>query len=76
MRIITVVITAGLLMASHPVFAQHMASATKPEKAIAKTYSDEENAAMAAAARAKAEAFEQARERKLRRLSRSICTGC
>jgi hypothetical protein len=53
-----------------------MASATKPEKAIAKTYSDEENAAMAAAARAKAEAFEQARERKLRRLSGSICTGC
>ena len=39
-------------------------------------YTEEESAAMADAARKKAEATERARDAKLRRATRSICTGC
>jgi hypothetical protein len=53
-------------------------AAAKPEaaKAEAKLPTAEQSATMAKAARDKAEALEQARDRRVRQISKGICTGC
>jgi hypothetical protein len=77
MRIMTVVITLGFLVGSQAVSAQEKTPQGKTPKASpSKVYSTEESAAVSEALRKKAEAQEQARDRKIRRLSRSICNGC
>lgn len=77
MRIMTVAITLALLISSQPVSAQEKTpQGQTPTAPSSKVYSAEESAASADAFRKKAEAAEQARDRKIRRLSRSICSGC
>ena len=77
MRIMTVAITLGLLVGSQAVSAQEKTPQGQTPKAPpTKVYSAEESAAVSEASRKKAEAQEQARDRKIRRLSRSICNGC
>jgi hypothetical protein len=53
-------------------------AAAKPEaaKPEAKLPTAEQSATMAKAARDKAEALEQARDRRVRQISKGICTGC
>lgn len=48
----------------------------RPQVSLSQTYTAEEPAAMAEEARQKAEAKERARDRKMRRISKDICTGC
>jgi hypothetical protein len=77
MRIMTVTITLALLIGSQSVSAQEKAPQGQTPKApSSKVYNAEESAASADAFRKKSEALEEARERKIRRLSRSICSGC
>ena len=77
MRILTVAITLAVLVGSQSVSAQEKTSQGQNAKAPpSKVYSAEESTAAADASRKKAEAAEQARDRKIRRLSRSICSGC
>ncbi len=77
MRILTVAITLALLVGSQSVSAQEKNPQGQNAKAPpSKVYNAEESATAAAASRKKSEAMEQARERKIRRLSRSICNGC
>jgi hypothetical protein len=47
-----------------------------PNSSQSQAYSAEESAALAAKARQKAEAMERARDRKMREISKDICTGC
>jgi hypothetical protein len=77
MRILTVAITLALLVGSQSVSAQEKTPQGQTPKApSSKVYNAEESAAAADAFRKKSEAQEQARDRKIRRLSRSICNGC
>ena len=77
MRILTVAITLALLVGSQSVSAQEKTPQGRNAKAPpSKVYNAEESAASADAFRKKSEAHEQVRERKIRRLSRSICNGC
>jgi hypothetical protein len=77
MRILTVAITLALLVGSQSVSAQEKTPQGQNAKAPpSKVYNAEESAASADAFRKKSEALEQARERKIRRLSRSICSSC
>lgn len=48
----------------------------RPQVSLSQTYTAEEPAAMAEETRQKAEAKERARVRKMRRISKDICTGC
>lgn len=78
MRIITATAVLALLIASHSVSAE---DATEPGTGIpkvsaSKSYTAEESAAMARAARTKAEAQERVWDRKMKIISRGICTGC
>ena len=77
MRILTVAITLALLVGSQSVSAQEKTpQGANPKSPPSKVYTAEESAAVSAASRKKAEALEQARDRKIRRLSRSICSSC
>jgi hypothetical protein len=77
MRMMTVAITLALFAGSQSVSAQDKTPQAQPTKAPpTKVYNAEESAAVSDASRKKAEALEQARDRKIRRLSRSICNGC
>ena len=77
MRIMTVAITLALLVGSQSASAQEKTPQGQTSKAVpSKVYNAEESAAASEAFRKKAEAQEQARDRKIRRLSRSICSGC
>jgi hypothetical protein len=77
MRIMTVAITLALLIGSQSVSAQEKTpQGQTPKAAPSKVYNAEDSAASSEAFRKKAEAQEQARDRKIRRLSRSICSGC
>ena len=78
MRIITATAVLALLIASRSVSAK---DATEPGAGIpkvssSKTYTAEESAAMGRAARTKAEAQERVWDRKMKVISRGICTGC
>ena len=77
MRVMTVAITLAFLVGSQSVSAQDKTpQGQAPKVPPSKVYTAEESAAVSAASRKKAEALEQARDRKIRRLSRSICNGC
>ena len=77
MRIMTGAIALALLFGSQSVSAQEKTPQGQAPKASAsRAYSAEESAAVSDASRKKAEVLEQARDRKIRRLSRSICKGC
>jgi hypothetical protein len=77
MRIMTVAITLSIFIGSQSVSAQEKtAQGQTPKAPSSKVYSAEESAAASEAFRKKAEVAEQARDRKIRRLSRSICSGC
>ena len=77
MRMMTLAITLALFAGSQSLSAQDKLPQGQTSKAPpSKVYSAEESAAVSDASRKKAEALEQARDRKIRRLSRSICSGC
>jgi hypothetical protein len=77
MRIMTVAITLALIVGSQSVSAQEKVPQGQTSTASpSKVYNAEESAAASEAFRKKAEAQEQARDRKIRRLSRSICSDC
>jgi hypothetical protein len=80
MRILTVAITLGLLAGSQSASAQEAMpqgpNPKAPPSPPSQTYNAEERDAAAAASQKKADALAAARDRKIRRLSRSICSGC
>jgi hypothetical protein len=78
MRIITATAVLASLIASHSVSTK---DATEPGVGIpkvsaSKSYTAEESAAIGRAARTKAEAQEQIWDRKMKIITRGICTGC
>jgi hypothetical protein len=78
MRIMTATAVLALLIPPHPISTK---AATRPEAATpkvsaSKSYTAEESAAMGRAARAKAEAQERIWDRKMKIITRGICTGC
>jgi hypothetical protein len=78
MRALTVVATLSLLIFSHAAFAQESATTRRQvlETSPSRPYSAEESATLSRTAREKAEALEQARDRKMRSISKGICNGC
>jgi hypothetical protein len=77
MRIMTGAIALALLFGSHSVSAQEKTpQGQAPKASPSKVFTAEESATVSDASRKKAEVLEQARDRKIRRLSRSICSGC
>ena len=77
MRITTGAIALALLFGSQSVFAQEKTpQGNAPKASPSRVFTAEESAAVSDASHKKAEALEQARDRKIRRLSRSICSGC
>jgi hypothetical protein len=78
MRILTATAVLALLIAPHPVSAEAASrpEAATPKVSVAKSYTAEESAAMGRAARAKAEAQERVWDRKMKIITRGICTGC
>ena len=78
MRIMTATAVLALFMAPHSVSAQGRAApdAQDPEVSTSKAYTAEEFATMARAARAKATAQERVWDRKMKIITRGICTGC
>jgi hypothetical protein len=77
MRILTIAVTLGLLVGSQSLSAQEKTPHGQTPKAPpSKVYSAEESAAASDASRKKAERLEQARDRKMKSISRGICTGC
>ena len=78
MRLVAVMAVLALLIPSYPVLAKDV---TQPEAAslkvtASKSYTAEESAAMGRAARTKAEAQERVWDRKMKIITRGICTGC
>jgi hypothetical protein len=78
MRIMIATAVLALFMAPHSVSAQDRAArdARNPEVSTSKTYTAEESATLARAARAKANAQERIWDRKMKIITRGICTGC
>lgn len=78
MRIVAVMAVLALLSASHPVLAKNVTQpeAAAPKVTASKSYTAEESAAMGRAARTKAEAQERVWDRKMKIITRGICTGC
>jgi hypothetical protein len=77
MRILTIAVTLGLLVGSQSVSAQEkIPQGQTPKAPPSKIYSAEESAALSDASRQKAERLEQARDRKMKSISRGICNGC
>jgi hypothetical protein len=75
MRIMIATAVLALFMAPHSASAQDRA-ARDPEVSTSKAYTADESATMARAARAKAEAQERVWDRKMKIVTRGICTGC
>jgi flagellar motility protein MotE (MotC chaperone) len=78
MRILTLTSALLLLAASSAAYAQGR-TAPDPQVPKARTgssYTSEESAAMADAAREKTEALQRARDKRMKTLTRGICTGC
>ena len=78
MRIITATAVLALLIASHSVSAKDAteSGAGIPKVSGWKSYTAEESAAMGRAARTKTEAQERVWDRKMKIITRGICTGC
>jgi hypothetical protein len=77
MRILTAISIVALALTSQAAQAQGRAvTGSALNGAPAKVYSSEESAAMATANRKKAEAVERARNERLRKATKGICTGC
>jgi hypothetical protein len=77
MRILTAVSILAFVLTSQAAQAQgRAATGSAPVKTEEKDYNPEENAAMGAAVRKKAEAAERARDERLRKATRGICIGC
>ncbi len=79
MRVPTLMSALVLLAASSAVQAQGRPVPANPQvpKAEAKSaYTSEQSAAMADAAREKTEALERARDKRMKTLTRGICSGC
>jgi hypothetical protein len=75
MRILTVASILALVLSCQAAQAQGRAGSV-PGKAAEKVYSAEESAALGAAVRKKDEAAARARDERLRKATRGICTGC
>jgi len=75
MRILTLVSILALGLASQAAQAQDRA-VPGSGKATERVFSAEESAAMGAAVRKKEEAAARARDERLRKATRGICTGC
>jgi hypothetical protein len=73
MRILTAASILALALSCQAAQAQGRAV---PGKAAEQVYSAEESAAMGAAVRKKDEAAARARDERLRKATRGICTGC
>jgi hypothetical protein len=78
MRIMIATAVLALLMAPHSISAKDRAApdAGSPKVPTSRTYTAEESAAMGRTARAKAEAQERIWDRKMKVITRGICTGC
>jgi hypothetical protein len=79
MRLVAVIAVLALLSASYPVLAKNVTQLEEsPPKVTASksSYTAEESAAMGRAARTKAEAQERVWDRKMKIITRGICTGC
>ena len=81
MQIMIATAVLALFMAPHSASTQDRAArdardAQDPEVSTSKAYTAEESATMARAARAKAEAQERVWDRKMKIVTRGICTGC
>jgi hypothetical protein len=78
MRIMTAIAVLALFIASHSVSAKDTSEpeARIPKISASKSYTAEESAAMGRAARTKAEAQERIWDRKMKIITRGICTGC
>ncbi|ANY82992.1 hypothetical protein BB934_32775 (plasmid) [Microvirga ossetica] len=77
MRIVTAVTVLALSLASHAAQAQGQAAKGSASGSVtAKPFSHEDGAAMAETQRKKSEALERTRDEKLRRTTKSICSGC
>lgn len=78
MRIMIASALFAMLMATHAVEAQGKVESEvgNPKVAASKSYSAEESAAAARAARAKAEAQERIWDRKMKTIAKGICIGC
>jgi len=78
MRIITATAMLVLLITYHSVSAKDATEpgAGVPKASASKSYTAEESAAMGRAARTKAEAQERVWDRKMKIITRGICTGC
>ena len=76
MRTLAVATVFGFLVGSHSVAAQDRKPQTgSPEASSSQAATGQESEALAAE-RKKAEDIEKARQRRMDRLGRSICTGC
>jgi outer membrane protease len=77
MRILTAAAILAFALTCQAAQAQgRPATGPVPGKAAEKVYSAEESAAMSAAIRKKDEAAALARDERLRKATRGICTGC
>ena len=78
MRIMIASALLAMLMATHAAQAQGKVEphAGDSKVAASKSYSSEESAAAAKAARAKAEAQERIWDRKMKIIAKGICIGC
>jgi hypothetical protein len=77
MRILTAATILAFALTCQAALAQgRPATGPVPGKAAEKVYSAEESAAMSAAVRKKDEAAALARDERLKKATRGICTGC
>jgi hypothetical protein len=67
-------LVSPLAVAAHE--AKPQAETSTPDASSSKIPTNEERAAQAEAERKKADALAQARQRRMNRLTRSICNGC
>jgi len=75
----SLILASVLVLAAVP--SVHAQGRTTPDAQVPKTragstYTSEESAALANAAREKAETLERVRDKRMKSLTRGICTGC
>ncbi|MXQ12203.1 hypothetical protein [Microvirga makkahensis] len=78
MRVTTVAALIAVLALTSAAAAQGKIApdAPSPKASLLQSYSADEAAALAAKVRQKAEIVERTRDRKMREISKGICTGC
>jgi hypothetical protein len=78
MRILTLTSVVALLAASPAALAQGRTApdAQLPRKEASTPYASKESATLAEEAREKSEALERARDKRMKSLTRGICSGC